>query len=37
VSAPLQVGTELQWGDFKDVDGNKGDNLRWQSSVIYRF
>lgn len=37
VSAPLQVGTELQWGDFKDVNGNKGDNLRWQSSVIYRF
>ncbi len=37
VSAPLQVGTELQWGDFEDVNGDKGDNVRWQSSVIYRF
>ena len=33
----VQIGTELQWGDLEVNDGSDGDNLRWQSSVIYRF
>ncbi len=34
---PVTIGTELQWGDYEEKGGDSGENLRWQSSVIYRF
>ena len=37
LAKPVQIGTELQWGQFEQKNGDSGDNLRWQSSVIYRF
>lgn len=37
LAEPVQIGTELQWGRLEDKAGDEGENLRWQSSVIFKF
>lgn len=37
LAEPVLLGTELQWGSLEDKAGDKGENLRWQSSVIFKF
>ena len=37
LAKPVQIGTELQWGELEDKAGDTGDNIRWQSSIVFRF